>query len=482
MFSKILKNRRFRMGSFATAFTIIFIAVIIVLNMIVSAVSQRYPVQLDLTTNKIYGLSDETIEYLKTVDKDVKINVLASEETFSSNGDYFLQAKEIIKKFSQYNNKIDVEFVDLTKNPSFESKYSGYTFASRDVLLDCGGKVQVVNTSSLFNLKYDESTGYTYITSSRADEAIASAIMSVTSDYTPKVTVLSAHSTYDASAFSTLLSQNNFEVINQDLLMDEIDTEAEIAVIFAPGEDLDQALLKKLDTFLDNDGKKGKSLVYFAAASQPKLPNLEEYLAEWGISVEDSTIYESDIRRVYNYSPYYSIVDFVNTEIYKDTSSYLLMPNARVIDTLFTERDGKTLEVLLKFGATAKAVPNDADDSFSLESAETYAFPAAIMSTSEKITGVDQHFTHVVAVSAAMSCESTLLSGTTFSNGKYYLALFNSLIDREVDFSVTAKALEDTTLTMDQFQILSIGATFAIIIPLLILIAGIVVWLRRRHS
>ena len=45
MFSKILNNRRFRMGSFATVLTVIFIAALIILNMIVSAVSNRYPVR-----------------------------------------------------------------------------------------------------------------------------------------------------------------------------------------------------------------------------------------------------------------------------------------------------------------------------------------------------------------------------------------------------------------------------------------------------
>lgn len=59
MLSNILKNRRLRMGSFATVLTVIFIAVLIILNMIVSAISERYPIQLDLTTGKIYGLSEK---------------------------------------------------------------------------------------------------------------------------------------------------------------------------------------------------------------------------------------------------------------------------------------------------------------------------------------------------------------------------------------------------------------------------------------
>ena len=294
MLSNILKNRRLRMGSFATALTVVFIAVLIILNMIVSAISERFPVQLDLTTGKIYELSDETIEYLRTVEKDVNIYVLATEDSFGSPNEYYLQACETIKKFPQYNSRIKVQFIDLAKDPAFESKYSSYSMGTRDILLECGNKVQVVKTSDLFNLENDSSTGYTYIRSSRTDEAITSAIMNVTSDYTPKIAILSAHSSFDASAFSSLLSQNNFEVVTQDLLLEEIDPEAEAAVLFAPSEDLDEAQLDKLDEFLDNGGQKGKTLLYFASANQPQLPNLEAFLSEWGIVMEDATLYETN--------------------------------------------------------------------------------------------------------------------------------------------------------------------------------------------
>ena len=312
--------------------------------------------------------------------------------------------------------------------------------------------------------------------------------MNVTSDYTPKITVLSAHSSFDASSFSSLLSQNNFEVVTQDLLLEEIDPEAEAAVLFAPSEDLDEEQLEKLDAFLDNNGQKGKTLLYFAAANQPELPNIEAFLSEWGIVVEDATLYETNYNRIYNYSPYYSIVDFVNTEIYENTSSYLLMPNARIIDTAYAERDSRTVEVLLKFGSTAKALPNDADENFDIANAETYAFPALIKSTLQKASGNTNAAngamleSHVVVSSSAMSCESSLLSGSTFVNGKYYIALLNSLMGRESTFSVTAKTLDNTTLTLTNFQTLFIGAVFAIIIPLALLVLGIVVWLRRRHK
>ena len=488
MFSKILNNRRFRMGSFATVLTVIFIAALIILNMIVSAVSNRYPVQIDLTTDKIYGLSDETIEYLKGLEKEVDIYVLATEDGFSSASDYFLQAKETIKKFPQYTSKVDLSFVDMAKDPSFESKYASYNIGTRDIIVECGSKIQIVKTSDLFTLQYDSSTGYSYIQGSRTDEAITSAIMNVTSDYTPKVTLLTAHSSFDATSFVSLLEQNSFEVITQDLLLEDIDPEAEVAILFAPSQDLDEDQLKKLDAFLDNDGQKGRSLLYFASASQPAMPAMEAFLGEWGIVMEDATVYETDYSRIYNYSPLYSIVDFVNEEILEDPSGYMLMPTARVMDTSFTERDGKTVEVLQKFGPEALAIPNDAGEDYNIEDAEAYAWPALVLSTLEKSagkvneSGVAVLKSQVIVSASAASCESGLLSSNTFVNGKYYLNLINSVVGRDVSYSVTDKVLDTNTLVMTNTQILGIAAVFVIVIPAALLVWGIVVFMRRRHK
>ena len=488
MFSKILNNRRFRMGSFATVLTVIFIAALIILNMIVSAVSNRYPVQIDLTTDKIYGLSDETIEYLKGLEKEVDIYVLATEDGFSSASDYFLQAKETIKKFPQYTSRVDLSFVDMAKDPSFESKYASYNIGTRDIIVECGSKIQIVKTSDLFTLQYDSSTGYSYIQGSRTDEAITSAIMNVTSDYTPKVTLLTAHSSFDATSFVSLLEQNSFEVITQDLLLEDIDPEAEVAILFAPSQDLDEDQLKKLDAFLDNGGQKGRSLLYFASASQPAMPAMEAFLSEWGIVMEDATVYETDYSRIYNYSPLYSIVDFVNEEILEDPSGYMLMPTARVMDTSFTERDGKTVEVLQKFGPEALAIPNDAGEDYNIEDAEAYAWPALVLSTLEKSagkvneSGVAVLKSQVIVSASAASCESGLLSSNTFVNGKYYLNLINSVVGRDVNYSVTDKVLDTNTLVMTNTQILGIAAVFVIVIPAALLVWGIVVFMRRRHK
>jgi len=88
----------------------------------------------------------------------------------------------------------------------------------------------------------------------------------------------------------------------------------------------------------------------------------------------------------------------------------------------------------------------------------------------------------VIVSASAASCESGLLSSNTFVNGKYYLNLINSVVGRDVSYSVTDKVLDTNTLVMTNTQILGIAAVFVIVIPAALLVWGIVVFMRRRHK
>ena len=57
--------------------------------------------------------------------------------------------------------------------------------------------------------------------------------------------------------------------------------------------------MKKIDEYLDNDGHFGKNLYYFADPTQPELPNIEEFLSEWGIGVGTGTVVETDANRIF---------------------------------------------------------------------------------------------------------------------------------------------------------------------------------------
>ena len=64
---KTLKN-----GSYSMIYTVILIAVIIVINLIVGEIPTKYT-QIDVSTQKLYTISDKTREFLDELDQDVTI-------------------------------------------------------------------------------------------------------------------------------------------------------------------------------------------------------------------------------------------------------------------------------------------------------------------------------------------------------------------------------------------------------------------------
>ena len=83
---KKLKNRKkLKYGGLATAITVIFVAVVVLVNVVVTQIGKRYPdFKLDLTTANLYAISDETLNYIRNMEKDVDIAISSDEATFTS--------------------------------------------------------------------------------------------------------------------------------------------------------------------------------------------------------------------------------------------------------------------------------------------------------------------------------------------------------------------------------------------------------------
>ena len=155
-----LNKRRLKHGSLATAMTIGLVAVLVLVNVIVGLLVERFPMDIDLTTDNIFQLSDESIEYIENLDQDVTINVLADEETFSGQNDYYRQANEVIQNYTKYSDRITVRYIDLYTNPELQQKYSKETLSVGGILVECGERYQTLTAYDLFNTQTDQQTGH----------------------------------------------------------------------------------------------------------------------------------------------------------------------------------------------------------------------------------------------------------------------------------------------------------------------------------
>ncbi|MGN1133041.1 MAG: hypothetical protein ACI4RN_01150, partial [Oscillospiraceae bacterium] len=74
---KVIKH-----GLMSTALTVIFVAVVVLINVVATMLFDKFPMTIDLTKNKSYSISEESEKYAKKIDTDVLITVFAKEDDF----------------------------------------------------------------------------------------------------------------------------------------------------------------------------------------------------------------------------------------------------------------------------------------------------------------------------------------------------------------------------------------------------------------
>lgn len=485
----ILKDRRFKHGTLATVMTIGLVAVVVLVNVIFSMLAARFPMDVDLTTNKIFEVSDQTIDYLKKLDKKVSVTVLATEEEFSGNNTYYNQANEVIQKYAKYSSNITINYIDLYSNPDFAQKYPKETLYQGYIIVECGDRHQVLTPYDLFNTQTDSSSGSTYITSSKAEEAMTSAVMNVTNANPPSVVVLTGYGVTDVSSYTRTLETNGYIVSEVDLLTGDIDQEADMLILAAPLTDLSDEVLKKLDTYLDNDGKFGKNLMYFASASQPALPNLEEFLKEWGIIVGDGYLAETDSAKTYVMGPTYTMQQYGDeayTEKLSSTAYPVLMFASRPLSSAFGESgtsSNRSTSVLLSTYDTSAVVPSNLDKNsdWSLADADKASYATILVGQRLKYENTTPLISRVIAIGSVEFVDQSFLTYTAINNGDYAVNLANTVCGKDDGISIVSKTVGAKNLGITEKQSNVIGGFFEFVVPVLVLIAGSVIWLRRRN-
>ena len=293
------RSRRLRHGTMATVLSVCFVAAVVLVNVIASIVVERFPISLDLTSNKIFELSEESIDYVESLDQDIEVYVLATEEDFSGSNQYYNQANTVINKYAQYSDHIHVSYVDIYTDVDFAANYPNETLTYGNILLQCGERYQILTAYDLFDV--DEQYGT--IQSSTTEQAMTSAIMSLTDSNPISVVFLTGfgdNNRTDSSNLESILTNNGYLVSEINFLSEEIPEDADAVVLCSPTSDLTSDLADTLAQWLENEGQFGRTMLYFADGSQPSLPVLESVLSEWGIGVEPGYLIETDATHVYS--------------------------------------------------------------------------------------------------------------------------------------------------------------------------------------
>ena len=110
--SNTVAARQARYGATATLYTIIVIAVLVMVNWL----ANRYNRSYDTTSNKRFTLSQETKKVVKGLKSDATI-------TYIDKGSNFAQAKGILDRYANLSPKIHLQYIDAQKQPTVARSY-----------------------------------------------------------------------------------------------------------------------------------------------------------------------------------------------------------------------------------------------------------------------------------------------------------------------------------------------------------------------
>ena len=483
-----MSKARFNHTIGALVITAVVLVATILLNVVVSLMSDKLPgMSIDLTSKGAFQLSETSIKLAQNVKKDLKITFLDDKQSYrskASSNTYYAQVMAIAEEYGKYNNKISAEYISIVDNPNFENKYPQETLSADNIIVSCGDKYRILDQYDIFNVKSYYST-YSYIASSKAEEAFDGAILSVTSTESTKLAIVEDNSTEDFTYFKNILEQNNYELVSVKLEQEDIPKDAKMLIVFTPEKDFSKTAAKKIRTYLENNKEYGKNMLYIPSSKTYKTPNLDEVLSDWGITVGDGLAYELESSSVYGRNMYDGILCYMGsnafTSKFDDNSAPVISSYARPITI---DSDAET-QSLLQYSSKSGVCPSDADDSYDF----TGNAKGNIIIAGYGVNGIfandkksSDKISTVFVFGSSTMFEKTILA-STYSDQKYILAMLSESCGRvDQEISVEAKELTQYDVQIDNNSASVIGLVCYVGLPIAVICAGLIVFVKRRNK
>lgn len=474
-----LKDKRFKYGSYAFGITVIVIAVIVFVNVILSVTDASKVLRIDVTKDKLFSLSQQSLDILAKLDKDVEIYVLSPENQFEN----MVYSINVTEAFSQYNMKSggkirNPQYIDLDKDPTFVTKNLDPEqikgIARGDIVVKCGKRIKVLTYSDFFDISYDY-YGNSSLSGIKVEDALTGAIVNVTSDFTSKVAFVTDYSQIPNNQISQLrsmISLNNYEM--QDLsLANPVPEDISVLFFAAPGKDLIRSEMDNLLSFLEKGGD--AIFLFDVQETDQDMTNFNEVFNRYYLHLNNDYVMEFDQQHYLNNPQIIYPVIYVNdvTRNMKAHQKFIYLMSCRSITDTAPAKDH--LKNFKLFSTTGYSARKD------LKTGEEQEGMFTLGALGQMEVGLSD-YSRIALIGDSTFITDAAIYELGDSAGRYILSMLNWMQD-EVQKSVyiPTKSLAKPPLNLTEQSKLFIFILLIALLPLLIMGSGVFVWIRRRN-
>ncbi len=457
--------KRLRLGTNAFIYSIVVLAILVFIQLIAT----RHTKRIDLTSNKIHSLSAQSVNILKNIREDVTI------KAFMREGKEKEDVAELLDLYAYHSKRIHPEIIDPDRHPGVAKQYDIRNYGTLVFL--CGDRKEKILQST--------------------EEAITNALIKVTQKKKKRIYFLTGHGEKDLkdtgktgySQVKKSLEDKNYEI--KTLLLSRnkgVPKDADLLVIADPQVELLQHELTAIREYLRRGGN---LLALINPYTSVGLVNL---LKDFGFIIGNDMIVDK-LSRVLGGGYLMPVVATYGTHpITRNFNMMTFYPTARSVQ-IMKGKEAETNFNLTILAMTGKASWGETDRKM-LEAGKAHfdkgkdlQGPVPLAAVCEvtpqgmtKLTGKlrkKQRPRIVVVGDADFATNSYFgLSG----NGILFTNMVNWLAEKDVLIAIPPKNTENQPLTLTRNQGLLSFWINVVAIPLIVIIIGILVFIRRRIS
>ncbi len=510
---------------------VLILAVFVMVNYLASRHYQRF----DWTSNKIYSLSQKSLNIVAGIDDDIDLVVFLSPES-----PIYGPVNELLSSYAAANPRLRKREVDPAKNLIEAQRLVQRYSIERDnvVIIATGDDRRVIDEFDL--AEYDYSGAQMgqppTIGEFKGEQLITSALLALVEARKPKVLFTTGHGEApldrgdprSLSQAKDLLGKDNFEIEEWSSLGKlEVPPGTDLVVIAGPATNFLPPELEVLSSYLDAGGRLLILLDPVFGQDTGSLIDLGfgEWLAGYGIEIRDDIVVDPTSDLPF-FGPETIFTDAYGShpvvEALAQRRTRVLLPLARSVsrsdetpegfeitelvrtseagwgetDLANLEEIGQddgdvpgpvSLAVAVSFEVEAQGEPaEDAGNASPDEIAGEEGAPEKIAESDEGAEDGDQDEDQANAPEARLVVFGDLdfASDSQVANGDNAVLLLNALnwlVKREELIDIETRKPEQTTLTLNQAELSQVYLLVLVVLPGLAVAFGVWIYLRRRR-
>ncbi len=444
----------------------VMILVFSVIIALIGFMSIEYKVRVDLTENKRYTLSSQTVKILRSLKNDVEAIAFYRSDERTRQAMF-----DLLKEYSYYSSSFSFRFVDPDKNPA-EAVRHGIT-SYRTTLITHGDKQEVVGTES--------------------ESRLSNALIKLLSEEVKIIYFVKGHGEKRVgstkgngySLAKEAIEKENHQVRELLLMSEErVPEDAAALVVSGPENDLLPGELDKITAYINRGGRVLFMLDPGAA------PGLSNYLSQFGFEVGDDIIIDR-LSQVYgaNYlTPV--VVEYSDQHVLThDFEVATFYPAARSIQ--IKEEPSKGKYNLAKTSAHSWTVRGELnDENLKFDPSKHTRGPISVVAVSaveiktearktEEGTGSRKQWGKVLVTGDSDFASNTHIK--LAGNKDFFLNMLNWLAEQSILISIRKKEQGLTPVMLTATQGKLVFWLCVVIVPSLVMVVGVGVTASRKR-